>query len=516
MGKVNQLKLGAILSYVNLAVGSIIPMFYTPVMLRLMGQSEYGLYNLATSVTGYLSLITFGIGSAIVRYLTKFKAEGDMDGFSKMFGLFNTIFRVIAIITLVAGLVLAFIVPHFYKNSLGDDIGEFQILIVLLSFNMFFSLLFTVYTTIVTVFEKFVFYQIMNILSTSLAPCLNIIMLFMGFQSIGLVFSSLILMVVTFICYIYYVRNKLEVKPCYKNMPTSLLKEILVFSFWVFVANIVSQLYATTDKLIIGAIPALATVGVAVYNIGNTFSNIVLQLSMGVSSVLTPKINTMVFKGESNTELTNLVIKFGRLQMYIVMIVVTGFIAFGRQFIQLWAGDGYEDAYWVALATMIPSCVPLVQGVALQIIVAQNKHRFRSLVYLGIAIANVIGTYILVQDYGIIGAAVMSGVANIVGQGFIMNWYYWKKIKLEIPRFWKEILNITILPIILCLIALFVGIYVDYYNVVFLVAGIIIYTVVFCIGEWIFVMNDYEKDIFRTPIIKIINKLKRKKYDTSY
>lgn len=508
--KVNQLKSGAILSYVNLGIGTIIPMFYTPVMLRLMGQAEYGLYNLAASVTGYLSLITFGIGSAIVRYLTKLKTENDKEGFENMFGLFNVIFRVIALITLVAGIGLSAVVPYFYSDSLGQDIGRFQLLILLLSFNMFFSLVFTVYTSVVTVYEKFIFYQFMNILSTSLAPCFNIVVLFMGFQSIGLVLVSLVMMVASCLCYIYYVRNKLHIKPRYNNMPTSLIKEILLFSFWVFLANVVNQLYSTTDKLIIGAVPVLATTGVAIYNIGTTFTNIVLQLSMGVSSVLTPKVNTMVFSGSDNRQLTDLVIRIGRIQMYIVMIVVTGFIAFGRQFIQFWAGDGYQEAYWVALVTMIPACVPLVQGVALQIIVAQNRHRFRSLVYLGIAVGNVIGTYLLVNSFGIIGAAVVTGVANIIGQGFIMNWYYWKKIGLEIPRFWKSLLNITVCPIIMCAVFLIISYFVDFYNPAVMLAGIIVYTILFIVTQWRFAMNDYEKNIFRAPVMKVVNKFGKK------
>lgn len=59
--KINQLKAGVILSYISLAAGSIISVIYTPVMLRILGQSEYGLYSLASSVTAYLSLFSLGL-----------------------------------------------------------------------------------------------------------------------------------------------------------------------------------------------------------------------------------------------------------------------------------------------------------------------------------------------------------------------------------------------------------------------------------------------------------------------
>lgn len=209
-----------------------------------------------------------------------------------------------------------------------------------------------------------------------------------------------------------------------------MLKEILVFSFWIFLANVVNQLYNATDVVMIGAVPALATVGVAVYNVGGVFNGIVFSAAQGISSLLSPKVNKMVFNDASNTELTSLAIKTGRLQCYIVTLIITGFIAFGQPFIAWYtggSGDNYADAYWVAILMMVPNMIPLVQSVCLSIIVAKNKHKFRSLVYLGIAIVNVIGTWILMHIMGVIGAALMTGIALVLGQGFVMNWYYWKK-----------------------------------------------------------------------------------------
>lgn len=507
----NQLRLGAILSYINMAIGSLIPMFYTPVMLQLLGQDEYGLYKLASSVTSYLSLISFGIGSAVVRYFTKYIAEGDKEGEENIFGLFNIIFSIIAAIAVVAGVIISLNLNLIYSNSLNQSqLFKMQILVIVLTFNTALSFLCSPQNAAVTSHEKFIFLQIINILTTVVIPVANLIVLFLGFKSIGLVVSSLIINIIVRIAYAFYVRHVLQLKARYNNLPKNLIKEILLFSFWIFVANIVNQLYSTTDTIIIGAIPALATVGVAVYNIGVTFNNMMTNFSVGLLSVLTPKVNKMVFSNSSNSELTDLMIRIGRLQCYIVSLVCTGFIAFGRQFIQLWAGTGYEDAYWIALFTMIPSCVPLIQNVAMNVIVAQNKHRFRSLTYLCIAIINVLGTVLCVNQFGIIGAAFVTGLASVVGPGFVMNWYYWRKIHLEIPRFWKSVINVFIGPIIMCAITLLISQFVDFTNIYLLLLGIIIYVVVFFAFNWLAVMNDYEKDIVRVPMKKVINKIKKK------
>ena len=73
---INQLKAGAILSYVSIGLNNIVGLLYTPFMLRMLGQNEYGLYSLVASVVSYLTVLDLGFANAIVRYTAKFRAEG--------------------------------------------------------------------------------------------------------------------------------------------------------------------------------------------------------------------------------------------------------------------------------------------------------------------------------------------------------------------------------------------------------------------------------------------------------
>lgn len=508
----SQLKTGILLNYLNLGLGNLIPIFYTPIMLSLLGQSEYGLYKLASNITSYLSLISLGLGTAITRYLIKSKIDGGKEEEQKMLGLFSKIFQVVSLVVFVFGSVLVLLLDIWYSESLSyEQLNRMKILVFILVCNMALNFLMTPQVSVVTAHEKFVFLQLMNILSTSVIPVLNLIVLFLGFKSIGMAMSSLFINVIIRIIYYFYTRCKLKIKAVYGKIPKNKLKDIISFSIWIFIANVVSQLYNSTDSVMIGAVPALATVGVAIYNIGGVFNNIVFSLAQGVSSLLSPKTTKMVFNNASDDELTDLAIKTGRLQCYIISLIITGFIAFGMPFIHFYVGDGYEESYWIAIFMMIPSMIPLVQSVCLSIIIAKNKHRFRSIVYLCIAILNVIGTWYLMKFMGIIGAALMTGIATVIGQGFVMNWYYSKKTGLKMLRFWREIIKIYILPSIMCFIVLISYSIINYYNLLVLLVSILIYTIIYCMVNWLFVMNDYEKEIFKSPIRKITNKIRKKK-----
>ena len=510
--RVNQVRVGAVLSYINMALGSLVPMFYTPIMLQLLGQSEYGLYKLSSSATSYLSLVSFGVGAALVRYLVKYRAADDREGESKMLGLFNIFFMIISAIALTLGLLLAFNLHVFYGNSLNsDELSEMRIIVILLTVSTAINFSATPYTSVVSSHERFIFLQIINMLSTVMVPVTHLIVLFLGFKAIGMTVNSLVINIIIRILYIIYVKKSIKISACYHDMPVGLIKEILFFSFWVFVSDVVGQLYNATDTVIIGMIPSLATIGVAVYNIGTVFTNMMGSFTHGISSVLTPKINMTVFKGASNSELTDLMIRFGRLQAYIVSLVCCGFIAFGQPFIRLWAGQDYMEAYWVSVLTMIPLSIPLMQNVAVQILRAKNKHKFRSIVFLIVAIINVIGTWIVVHYYGIIGAAAVSGIAYIIGPVIVMNWYYNQRLGLEIGRYWKRVIPIFICPVSLCIITCLLSNFINFEKWITLLVGIVCFSLIFATVSWKWVFTDYEKDIFRVPAHKIVSFFKRNK-----
>lgn len=508
----NQLKTGIVLNYVNMILGNLIPIFYTPVMLSLLGQSEYGLYKLSSSVTSYLSLISLGIGSAVTRYLIKAREEDGQEAEERVLGLFMVIFQIIAAATLLVGTLLTLNLGIWYRDSLSDgELSRMKILVSLMVCNTALSFSQSPYVTVVNAHERFIFQQGVNILTTCIGPLLNIVMLMLGYASVGMTISSLMVGVVSRAAYGIYVKRKMKIKARYRNLPVSQLREILAFSFWVFLATVVGTLNNATDSVMMGAIPELATVGVAVYSVGHTFNQIVISLTTGISNLLSPKVNRMVFTGATNEELTQLAIRIGRLQGYIFALVVSGFIAFGRPFIRFYAGEGYEDAYWVAILMMIPNMIPLVQSVCLNVIMARNKHKFRSLVHLAVAIGNVIGTWFLMQVWGVVGAALMTGITLVIGHGFAMNWYYHKRIGMDMLHFWKETGRVYLIPVLMCVATLLLSQWINFYNLPVMLTGIVVYTVIYCALNWHLLMNDYEKDLIREPLARLTGTMKRNK-----
>lgn len=499
---INELRAGVYLSYINLLLGSIIPMFYTPVMLKLLGKSEYGLYSLANSAVSYLSLLSFGFGSTILRYLAKYRAENDKKSVQCTFGFFLMLYSVLAILVMIGGYIISENAELIFRKGLSiEEQEKIKILLLILAFNTALSFPISVITSVSLAYERYTFRRIIDIISTVAAPMMNLIALYLGYASVGMVVSSSVLQILMLFPNIFYCIRVLDIKPIFKWMPRSLIKEMIGFSVYVFVGSIADMLFWATDKVILGMM--VSTIAVSVYQIGSTFNNMVMQLSSSISGVLTPRITGMVVKNASKETLTELFIRVGRIQYLIVALIATGFTVFGQTFVLLWVGENYAESYWIAILTMFPLCIPLIQNTGLSIVVAQNKHKFRSMMYFIIAIINAISTYLVVPYLGGIGAALCSCISYLLGQGLIMNIYYYKVVGINILQFWKNILKMSIFPICIMFIGLIIVHVIGINNWGMFFASVIVYTMLYCFGMYILNMNDYEKNIIRKPLKKL-------------
>lgn len=215
----------------------------------------------------------------------------------------------------------------------------------------------------------------------------------------------------------------------------------------------------------------------------------------------------MVANNASNDELSQIMIKIGRVQYVVMALILSGFVLYGQPFIKLWAGSNYSDAYLIVLLVMVPITIPLIQNVGIAILQAKNMQGFRSVVYIAIAVLNVIASIPLAKMWGGFGCGLATSVSLILGNIIIMNIYYHRRIGLNIPLFWRNIFRMSI-PVLVSLLcgyginSLFIQ-----EGFIMLASKIVIYSMVYALIMWFFGLNTYEKDLLISPIKRVVNKI---------
>ena len=224
----------------------------------------------------------------------------------------------------------------------------------------------------------------------------------------------------------------------YHGQDSEFVKGLFQLSSAILFALIADQIFWKADQLIIGKI--LNTSAVAVYSVGSQIYMNYTPLGTAISSVFMSKLSKLYDVEKDIQSISELFIKVGRIAFLFLGLVLCGFILFGQEFILLWAGEGYKDAYYVAVIIMIPLTVDAMQNLGLTILQVMNKYAFRGKVYFAIAIINIITTVFLVKTVGIVGAAISTAISMAIGNGVIMNLYY-NKLGLNMRKFWKEIIK---------------------------------------------------------------------------
>lgn len=508
MKKVNQLKAGVILSYLSLGISNIISILYTPIMLRLLGQSEYGLYNLSNCIIGYLGILDFGLGNAIIRYTAKYRAISDEEGESNLNGLFIIVYSIITLIVIIAGgIVVLNTNAFFFKNLSMTEFNRMKVLMSLMVFNLAISLPGGIFNGIITAYERFIFLRVLGIIRAILNPFIMLPLLLIGYKSVGMTIATTVINIVYIIVNMYYCFYVLKIKVKFKNMDFLVLKEIMAYSFYMFINIILDKIYWSTDQFILGFI--CGTTAVAIYSVGSTFNTYYINISTAISGVFLPKVTKMIVENATISELSKLFIKIGRIQYIILAFILSGFLIAGKEFISIWAGVEYTSAYYIAVVAMIPLTIPLIQNMGIVILQAKNRNKFRSYVLLIIAILNIILSIPLAKILGGFGCALASGICYVIGAVIVMNIYYYRCIEIDIPKFWRNIFSIT-LPILISLIlGLCISKLINITGLLGIILKEIIFTVIYINLIWFVAMNEYEKQLFLKPLNKIKRLIKK-------
>lgn len=437
---INQLKMGTLLSYLTIAIQNISAIIYTPLMLRFLGQNEYGLYQLGSSTVSYLGLLSLGFGSSYVKFYYEYKVKNQEEEIRKLNSIFLLVFCGLAVLSCVVGGGMIASADMLFQNSLtAADVQQVRILMAILVFSMAVTFPNIIFDCYITAHERYIFQRIMLIIVTILIPVISLPLLYMGYRSTALVLVNLALVMFRLCMNIYYCIAKLHMKFQFRGMELRVLKNVGTFSLFIFLNEIASQINLNVDKIILGAVQGASVV--AIYSVGSQFNQYFMNMSTAVSNVFIPRVNRLVAENKDNSVLDQLFIRIGRIQYMILSAVLVGYLLYGKFFISKWAGDGYESAYYVGALIMIPYIIPLIQNIGIEIQRAKNMHKFRSIIYFIIAIANLGISIPLGKYFGAAGAAFGTTLSTVIGNIILMNWYYHAKVGLNIPMFFRNLLQ---------------------------------------------------------------------------
>jgi len=445
---VSQVRYGILLSFLSIFITNGISLVFTPYMLGKLGAAEFGLYVLIGSLAGYLALLSFGMGSTLVRYIARYRAVADKKSEENLLAMALIVYSVLSLLVLIIGYGLWVLLPVVFIKLTPYELETAKLMLALMVVATAITLPNAVLSSVQSAYEHFIFPRAQMLISSLVRTGILFALLYLDYKALAIVIVDVLLNLIAILFNSYYVFCVMKTRIHLYRFEFPLLKEIFAFSFWVFLNMVMDQLYWKFGQTVLGI--TSGTANVAVFAVGLQLTLYFMTLSAAISSVFLPRAAAMDAMNASNETMTSMMIRVGRFQLLVMGLPLVGFINLGKIFLINWLGPHYLSAWFIAIVIIIPLLLPLVQNFGISVLQAKNKHAVRSIIFIAIAMLNVVIGYFLSIHYGSIGMAIATALSLLMGQGIAINLYYHFRIGLNIPRFFKELLHGLLPSLVIC------------------------------------------------------------------
>ncbi len=500
-----QIRLGAIISYFSIGVNMLCGILYTPWMIRMIGQSDYGLYTLATSV---ISLVTvdFGMGLAVSRFVSKYRAEGKQEEANNFVAIVYKLYGLLTVILMaVLGIMYCFL-DRIGAALTTQEFEKFRVIFLIVATATVFCFPFTTTDGMLTSYEKFIQAKLCDLFNRVGTVLLVIIVLLTGHGLFALVFTNMSLNVVTVILKLIVLRTQTPLRVNWKFFDKKVLKLVLSFSVWVTITSLAQRLVINITPTILSAVAGSAAI--AIFAVAKNLEYFAFVLTNAIRGMFMPKISRILAKNEesSKEEILDLMIRVGRFQTYIIGLIVAGFLIVGREFIHFWVGDAYAAAFYCFLFLVVTNLVEYPQQIADTTLVATNNVKVRAFIAIGTGVGNLILSIILSSMFGAVGAACSIFVVTSLRM-VANNIAYRRILRLDIKKFFKEC-YVSIIPSMLLTVCVGVlcNLFLPVNRLVFLVLKIGILVCTYGLCAWFISFNHQEKSMAKRALEKIIRR----------
>ncbi len=450
MKKIDQRFIAIILGYLNIALHNLSTLILTPTMIAGWGDASYGLYKIILSFLTYFLLIDSGIRNTVVRFVAEYRAKNTPLDERRYITVIISYYTVAILALSLIVYIFSLFVPQIYSQSLTPD--EIQILLSTLPFlliSTLSSLFFNTFSALLKGHNLQAVVQGINVVRSILRFVILFAVIKSGLGVTETVFAEALIAFIFAAVVLAYIFFVMKLPPLFKGIDKAFIKKIVSFTSVMLVFTISTSLFWAVGNFLVGIMTS--AVLAAVYATSLTLTNMFQSLSGIISQVLVPDIMLKSYTDDNPEQMNGLMMRIANIKMPVMLLMVLGFGLFGNEFVTLWVGEGYFGTYLIAFITMIPLTLGLLQDVPNNYILAKNKHNVLANVSLIACALNVIVSVILINFFGIYGAAIGTFITySFVNIGFT-SFYYTKKFGFDMKRLYIETV-LKNLPYILILV----------------------------------------------------------------
>lgn len=500
-----QIKIGGVISYLTIGFTIVSGLLYTPWMISVIGQSNFGLFTLTTSLITMVT-IDLGLSQSVTRFVSKYRAEKDSESIRKFLGIVYKLFILLAFVFLLSLLLVYFNVDRIYRELTQNEIEKVKVLLSIAGLYAVFSFPFHPLDGIIVSGEWFIFQKTTDLINRVLNVTFMVVALLLGYGLYALVVVNAFCGIIVICLKLNFLRRKDPQSIAWKFFDKKLTKDIFLFSMWVMVVSIAQRLILNITPSILGMTSGSREI--AIFSAGKAIEGYIWTFSTVFGGMFIPRISKLVYSDNANPgAIQELMIKVGRIQFLLLAGIVSIFIVAGKDFFLNWLGYDFEKSYLITVLLISSSLITTPQQIASSTLIVTNQVKYNALSKSIIALISVILSYIMSLKYGSTGSGIAIFIGNLIGGALVMNIIYAKVLKIDVWDFFKKCQLSMSIPFFLVLM---IGIFLNHFFIeiswLTLLIKVSVLLFIYIFSSYLFSMNKYEKGL----IINVLTKGSKK------
>ncbi|MFA5516447.1 MAG: oligosaccharide flippase family protein [Desulfuromonadales bacterium] len=427
----------------------LVAFFMMPFILARLGDDWYGIWVLVGSIGGFYYLMDLGLSSAVSRYVAHHLANDENQETNAVINTSLVIYSVIAVVVLAlaGGVALG---AGLFIEDLGK-LRTVQVILVITGLRLTLEFPFNAFVGIVQAKVRYDLLTSSHLVTLLFSTAAIYAFLSRGYGIVALAWITFIASLLSNLLFYLIARH------LYREMKVSLtffrrakVRELFGYSIWSFLIQIADQLRHRIDSVVIAAL--LSPVHVTHYFIGARLVEYFSELVYRATNMITPIFTTY----QARRDHEQMRVKLLLLNRINVVLGVFGggmVIVLGEDFIRLWMGEEYADAYPILVVLMSAMIVNLITNPATNVLFAVARHRYLAGVNILEGLANLGLSLILIPKFGILGCALGTAIPLLVNRLIIIPPYVCRQIGLGLGRFYGDLLPTAFFTVVYVLLA---------------------------------------------------------------
>lgn len=430
-----QIKWGAIISYLIIGVEIIISLVFTPWMIGVLGKSNYAVYTIVYSLIA-LFLFDFGISMSATKFLSKYRAEQNEKMVNNLLSMFFKLYLIVDLVIFIVLFTIYFFINNMYVGLTPEAIQKLKQCFIIVGIYSLISFPCLNLDALFSAYEKFIPLKLCLLFQKVVTTALMFVMLLKGGDVLLLIIINAAVSLVVILVKFILAYKLMNFRFSFKFFDTRLLKTLLLFSIWIAVISL-------RDKLINGLTPTVLGImsnesEVSFYGYGFTLITYAYSFSTAIGALFLYKVTKILSSKNSQRKLFSLMVKIGKIQLFIIALIFCGFIVFGREFLSLFIGEEYIGSYFVTIFLLIPFLFSVTKQIALTSSYVTENVKMIAIFNIVTAIICVGVSFPFAKLYGALGVSICYCACCLLCELLCDIFVYARKMHINMLKFYAR------------------------------------------------------------------------------